>query len=242
MAISVCLLAYREADNLRVLLPQIKENVEKCGEEYEILIIDGAKSMDDTEEVCKEHGVKYFNQKYPNFGGAYRTGIETAQYDKFLIMDADGSHPVTAIPDIYNLYKTGNYDVVIGSRYVKGGVTNDYVVSIVLSKILNMIFRICLGLKGKDLSTDFRMYDTAQLKKCELESQYFDIVEEILLKLELNKPNKPNKQKLRIGETPIYFDKRISGESKRDMGKFIIGYLKTIVRLTLMRIKFLFKK
>ena len=206
MAISVCLLAYREADNLRVLLPQIKENVEKCGEEYEILIIDGAKSMDDTEEVCKEHGVKYFNQKYPNFGGAYRTGIEAAQYDKFLIMDADGSHPVTAIPDIYNLYKTGNYDVVIGSRYVKGGVTNDYVVSIVLSKILNMIFRICLGLKGKDLSTDFRMYDTAQLKKCELESQYFDIVEEILLKLELNKPNK---QKLRIGETPIYFDKRI---------------------------------
>ena len=136
MAISVCLLAYREADNLRVLLPKIKENVEKCGEEYEILIIDGATSMDDTEAVCKEHGVKYFNQKYPNFGGAYRTGIEKAQYDKFLIMDADGSHPVTAIPAIYNLYKSGKYDVVIGSRYVKGGVTNDYMVSIVLSKIL----------------------------------------------------------------------------------------------------------
>ncbi len=239
MAISVCLLAYREADNLRVLLPQIKENVEKCGEEYEILIIDGAKSMDDTEKVCKEHGAKYFNQKYPNFGGAYRTGIEVAQYDKFLIMDADGSHPVTAIPAIYNMYKTGNYDVVIGSRYVKGGVTNDFVVSIILSRILNIIFRICLGLKGKDLSTDFRMYDTAQLKQIQLESQYFDIVEEILLKLELNKPNK---QKLRIGETPIYFDKRISGESKRDMGRFIIGYLKTIVRLTWIRIRSSFKQ
>ncbi len=239
MAITVCLLAYKEADNLRVLLPKIKENVEKCGEEYEILIIDGAKSMDDTEVVCKEHGVKYFNQKYPNFGGAYRTGIEAAKYDKFLIMDADGSHPVTAIPAIYKMYKTGKYDVVIGSRYVKGGVTNDYAFSIFLSRVLNVIFRVCLGLKGKDLSTDFRMYNTAQLKKCKLESQYFDIVEEILLKLELNKPNK---EKLRIGETPIYFNKRIGGESKRDMGKFVIGYLKTIIRLTWMRIKYCFKK
>ena len=69
------------------------------------------------------------------------------------ILPADGSHPVTAIPEIYNMYKTGNYDVVIGSRYVEGGVTNDYPVSIFLSRVLNIIFRICLGLKGKDLST-----------------------------------------------------------------------------------------
>ncbi|MBQ8519315.1 MAG: glycosyltransferase [Agathobacter sp.] len=239
MAISVVLLAYREAENLRVLLPQIKEQVEKCGEEYEILIVDGATSADDTEVVCKEMGARYVNQKYPNFGGAYRTAIEEAKNDKFLIMDADGSHPVTAIPAIHALYKTGNYDVVIGSRYVEGGVTNDYPVSIFLSRVLNIIFRICLGLKGKDLSTDFRMYDTKSLKEIKLESQYFDIVEEILLKLELNKKDKT---KLRIGETPIYFDKRISGESKRDMGKFIIGYLKTIVRLTWMRITYVFKK
>lgn len=238
MAISVCLLAYKEADNLRVLLPQVKEYVGKCGEKYEIFVIDGIKSADDTEEVCKEHDVRYYNQKYPNFGGAYRTGIEIAQYDKFLIMDADGSHPVTAIPAIYNMYKTGQYDVVIGSRYVKGGVTNDYMISILLSRILNVVFRICLGLKGKDLSTDFRMYDSAQLKQCELECQYFDIVEEILLKLELNKTDK---QKLRIGETPIYFDKRIGGDSKRDMGKFVIGFVKTIFRLTWMRMKYAFK-
>ena len=239
MAINVVLLAYKEEENLRVLLPEIKEQVEKCGEDYEILIVDGAVSADNTEEVCKEFGARYVNQKYPNFGGAYRTGIEEAKNDKFLIMDADGSHPVTAIPEIYNMYKTGNYDVVIGSRYVKGGVTNDYPFSIFLSRVLNIIFRVCLGLKGKDLSTDFRMYDTAQLKQIKLESQYFDIVEEILLKLELNKPNKG---KLRIGETPIYFDKRINGESKRDMGKFIIGYLKTIIRLTWMRFTYAFKK
>ena len=46
MGISVVLLAYREEENLRVLLPKIKEEVEKCGEEYEILVVDTAKPLD----------------------------------------------------------------------------------------------------------------------------------------------------------------------------------------------------
>lgn len=37
MGISVVLLAYKEEENLKVLLPQIIENVEKTGEEFEIL-------------------------------------------------------------------------------------------------------------------------------------------------------------------------------------------------------------
>ena len=40
MGISLVLLAYKEEDNLRVLLPQIIEEVEKCNEEYEILVVE----------------------------------------------------------------------------------------------------------------------------------------------------------------------------------------------------------
>ena len=50
MGISVVLLAYREEENLRVLLPKIKEEVEKCGEEYEILVVDTAKPLDNTKD------------------------------------------------------------------------------------------------------------------------------------------------------------------------------------------------
>ena len=48
MGISLVLLAYKEEDNLRVLLPQIIEEVEKCNEEYEILVVDTAKPLDNT--------------------------------------------------------------------------------------------------------------------------------------------------------------------------------------------------
>ena len=37
MGISVVLLAYKEAENLKVLLPEIKKYVERCKEDYEIL-------------------------------------------------------------------------------------------------------------------------------------------------------------------------------------------------------------
>ena len=72
MGISVVLLAYKEAENLKVLLPQIKKNVEKTGENYEILVIDTMETMDETPQVCKEFGAKYINQEEPYFGGAFR--------------------------------------------------------------------------------------------------------------------------------------------------------------------------
>ena len=238
MGISVVLLANREEENLRVLLPKIKEEVEKCGEEYEILVVDTAKPLDNTKDVCREFGARYINQKYPGFGGAFRTAIKCANKNKFLIMDSDGSHPPAKIPEIYEKFVQGKYDVVIGSRYVKGGKTNDAFTSIVMSHMLNFAFRICLGLQAKDLSTDYRMYHTRQLKKVDLECENYDVLEEVLLKLKLNKQDR----KLLIGEVPIDFQKRMYGESKRQLGKFIISYLKTIVRLTFMRIRSSFRK
>ena len=206
MSISVALLAYKEAENLKILLPQIIEQVEKCGEEYEILVVDTKEPLDNTAEVCAEYGAVYINQEYPGFGGAFRTAIQYAQKDKFLILDSDGSHPPKNIPDLYQMFATGQYDVVIGSRYVKGGKTDDAKSSIIMSHMLNFAFRICLGISAKDISTDYRMYHTEQLKKVELTCVNYDVLQEVLLKLKLNKADR----RLRIGEVPIYFQKPVS--------------------------------
>lgn len=230
MAISTVMLAYKEAENLKVLIPKIQQQLEKTGEDYEIIIVDSAKPLDNTDEVCRDFGAKYVNQRYPNFGGAFRTGIEEAKYDKFLILDADGSHDPKYIYDIYKKFITG-CDVVIGSRYVKGGKTNDSKISTVMSLILNSTFRICLGLKARDISTDYRMYDTKQLKRVELSCENFDILQEVLLKMKLNNP------KLVIDEVPISFEKRAFGESKRRLIPFIIGYIKTLFRLIALKNK-----
>lgn len=231
--ITVALLSYKEAENLKVLIPQIKEKFDATGEDYEILVIDTQEPLDDTPEVCKEFGCIYKNQEYPGFGGAFRTAIKYANMDKFFILDSDGSHDPKYIPKIYEEFMKGGVDLVIGSRYVKGGQTSDAKSSIIMSHILNFFFRKVIGVSAKDISTDFRMYHTADLKAVELKYKNYDVLEEVLLKIRLNKPNK----KLVITEVPISFHKRLYGESKRQLIPFIISYIRSLFELTAMRMR-----
>jgi Glycosyltransferases involved in cell wall biogenesis len=229
MGVSVVLLAYKEAENLRILLPQIKKYITELDVDYEIIVVDTKEAMDDTRTVCIENEVKYVNQEEDFFGGAFRTGIKYASKDIFLILDSDGSHDPSKIPEIYSKFITGA-DVVIGSRYIKGGKTNDSISSVVMSKILNTIFRMCLGIKAKDISTNYRMYHTSQLKKVVLSCRNYDVLEEVLLKLKIQK------QDFIIKEIPIEFKKRVFGESKRNLIPFVVSYIKTLIRLFNMRI------
>ena len=55
MSISVVMLAYKEAENLKVLLPRVNEVLDEIGEKYEVIIIDSAEPLDNTDA----------RQKYP---------------------------------------------------------------------------------------------------------------------------------------------------------------------------------
>jgi len=233
--VTVSLLTYKEAENLKVLIPDIIANVEKLGVPYTIRIVDTEKALDDTPAVCaawreKGYDVAYANQQEPGFGGAFKTAISLAQREHFLILDSDGSHNPVYIPAMYQKFTAESCDVVIGSRYVKGGKTNDSKASIVMSRILNTVFRLFLGIKAKDISTDFRLYRTDQLKAVKLDNVNYDVLQEVLLKLKLNKPD------LKIGEVPISFEKRKYGESKRRLLPFILSYIRSLFRLTWIRI------
>ena len=230
MGISACLLAYKEAENLRALLPQVHAALKETGEEHEIIVVDTQTPLDDTADVCREQGARYVNQEEPHFGGAFRTAIRHASLDTFLIMDADGSHKPEYIAPIHKLFARGA-DVVIGSRYVRGGKTQDSALSVAMSKILNRAYRWCLGIKAKDISTNFRMYRTEQLKNVNIRNDHYDVLQEVLFMLKRANPA------LDIRETPITFDKRMFGESKRRLLPFVFSYMRTLFRLMGMRLR-----
>lgn len=231
MSIGVVLLSYKEEENLKFLIPDIKEEMRKVDEDYQIYVIDSMTPLENTKQLCEKHGVIYINQKYPGFGGAFRTAIESVNTDKFLIMDSDGSHNPSYIPEIYECFVKNNADLVIGSRYAKGGKTNDAKSSVILSRILNFVFRHIIGIKAKDISTDFRLYKTEQLKAVNLKCENYDVLQEVLLKLKLNKSD------LIVKEIPIIFYKRKHGKSKRKLLKFTISYLKSIFVFTGMKVR-----
>ena len=120
--------------------------------------------------------------------------------------------------------QNGNYDIVIGSRYIKGGKTDNPFILVFMSYVLNISYRLFFRLNVSDVSDSFRIYKSEIVKGLNLQCENFDVVEEILIKANLNKS-------LNIKEIPIVFNKRMYGESKRDLFRFILSYIGTIKKL-----------
>lgn len=230
MTLSVVMPAYLEAENLKNIIPLIHSALRDKIDDYEIIAVDTVEPMDNTSEVCQMNGAVCVSRRGGNsYGDAIRTGIESASGKYLVIMDADGSHNPQDILRFYKEATENGFDLVIGSRYCKNGKTDNNFILRFMSYILNIMYRILFGLKVKDVSDSYRLYNSEKLRSITLECVNFDIVEEILIKLNYEYKD------FRIKEVPISFSKRAAGESKRDLKKFIVSYLKTIKRL--MKIK-----
>ena len=222
--LTVMLPAYNEAATLRDLLPTIKAAAATLTPNYEILILDTQTAMDDTAEVCAINGVRHIRRSGGNqYGDAIRTGIAEARGTHLLCMDADGSHNASYFASMWA--RRADFDIVIGSRYVAGGHTENPAILIWMSYILNLTFRVVFNIRAKDVTNSFRLYRTAILKPMRLESNDFDILEEILIKAVTHCPP------ARVGEVPVTFGRRKAGESKRKLLQFALGYFNTLQKL-----------
>lgn len=222
--LSVILPAYSEEENLRLLIPRIRHACEELSQDHEILVIDTMAPTDGTPELCQEEGIRYLNRTGGNlYGDAIRTGIAAASGRHVIFMDADGSHPPHFLNDLFR--ERHRADIVVASRYVEGGFTENNAVLIWMSWIVNVGYRVVLGLKCKDVSNSFKLYPGAALRNVQLRCNNFDIVEEILYKIMRQNP------RFRIKEVPFSFKKRMFGQTKRNLVSFIFSYVVTLFRL-----------
>ena len=222
--LTVILPAYNEAATLRDLLPTIKAAAAALTPNFEILILDTQTAMDNTAEVCELNGVRHIRRSGGNqYGDAIRTGIAEARGKYLLCMDADGSHSASYFASMWE--QRNNFDIVIGSRYVAGGHTENPAILIWMSYAVNLTFRIVFNIHAKDVTNSFRLYRTGVLKPMRLNSNDFDILEEILIKAVTHRPAAT------VGEVPVTFGRRKAGESKRKLLQFALGYFNTLRKL-----------
>lgn len=222
--LSITIAAYREAENLAIMLPSIKAAAVALTPNFEVLIVDTQEAMDDTAEICAANGVRHVRRTGGNsYGDAVRTIISEARGAYILNMDADGSHSPGYLSSIWA--QRDRYDITIGSRYAPGGHTDNPLILIWMSYVVNLTFRVAFSINAKDVTNSFRLYRRHVVTSMRLESNDFDILEEILIKASLHNPP------ARIGEVPVTFERRKAGESKRKLVQFAFGYLKTLKRL-----------
>jgi len=229
--LSVVIPAYNEADNLKLVLPKVIHVLNGLKHSFEILIIDTETPLDDTMDVCESYAsnhVRYIlRSQGPSFGSAVRTGINQSKGKYVVCMDADGSHDAELIETLYS--HRNDADVVVASRYVKGGGTENSWALKQMSLIVNIVFRLVFAINCKDISNSYKLYDGQQLRALDLRCENFDLVEEILVRLKRAKPT------LQILEIPCFFRQRKHGYTKRKLLLFVVTFLYTLVRLRFMK-------
>lgn len=207
-----------EKENLKDLLPGIFGLMPNIS----VLVVDD-NSFDGTQELLKSMKNDFANlfilERKNNFGyglssmEGFRWIFETS-FDYLVTMDADFSHDFNEIPAL--LEKLENFDVAIGSRYVKnGGIKNWNFFRRILSRFANLYVKIILNLPVVDATTGFNAYRVSSLKKINLNkinsNGYAFLVE---LKYRLFKAG------TMFIEHPIMFNERREGKSKMS-GKII---------------------
>lgn len=212
----ICMPTYNEKDNIRNIIPAIHAAVP----EVHILVIDD-NSPDGTGAIADEMAaaderihVLHRTQKQ-GLGPAYIAGFRWAMergYDYIFEMDADFSHQPKYLPGM--IAALGEHDVVIGSRYVAGGGTENWgLIRQFISRGGGLYARTILGVKIKDLTAGFIGWRAYVLDAIDL-----DTVEASGYVFQIEMKYRAHQRGFKILEIPITFPDREVGESKMSGG------------------------
>jgi dolichol-phosphate mannosyltransferase len=203
---------YNEAENLRWIVRRVRT----ATPHVDVLVVDDS-SPDGTGVVADEIAaadpqvtVLHRSEK-AGLGAAYLHGFRVALdrgYDVVGEMDADGSHQPEQLPRL--LAALPSADLVIGSRWVRGGSVVNWPLSRkALSVGGNIYARLLLGLPIRDVTAGYRLFRRTTLEAIDLGS-----VESAGYIFQTDLAFRTVRAGLRVVEVPIEFVERVRGESK----------------------------
>jgi glycosyltransferase involved in cell wall biosynthesis len=202
MDLSVILPVVNECENLRVLIPRLRALIDRAHLQFEILVIDGG-STDGTQETATALGARVVKERRRGYAGALETGFAEATGDYLLTLDADLSHEPDFVAKLWRA--RAQADIIIASRYTRGGVAYTSILRSFLSRLLNVALRRLLAMPVRDLSSGFRLYRREAVAGFQFEGRNFEVLEEILVKAYA--------QGYSIFEVPFIYFPRESGRS-----------------------------
>ena len=236
MKVSIILPTYNEAGNIGQLIKTI--NCQKELKEYqlEFVVVDD-NSPDHTAAIVKALTKKipiklFVRTKQKGLASAILYGIRRSSGQIIVLMDTDFNHRPEDIARLLEPIINQRADLVIGSRYIKGGgmhVSEAGAIQFLGSKLGNFfVNKILLGLPVKESLSGFVVIKRKALSQLNLTSifqGYGDYCIRLLYQA--------YRQGYRLIEIPVVYGKRRYGKSKSNLVKMFIEYLKTAISLKL---------
>jgi dolichol-phosphate mannosyltransferase len=226
---------YNERENIEALVAQLLD----LPTNVHVIVVDD-NSPDGTGHIADGLAAQYDGRVTVihragklGLGTAYIAGFRgalNADADLICTMDADFSHNPRYIPAMVDKIEQSS-DLVIGSRYVRGGGTAGCTFDRkLLSWGANAFARTALGLQAHDTTAGFRCYRREVLESMaldEIKASGYSFLIEMLYRVQ--------RRGWRVGEVPIIFENRRLGTSKISRNE-VTRAIATVLRLSKARL------
>ena len=153
--VSIVVPAYNEAQGIELTLGQIMDTLQKMEQPGEIIVVDDG-SDDETGNVARAAGAKVVRHPINSgYGRSLITGIEIANYDTVVIVDADGTYPIEQLPELLSFFRTG-FDMVVGAR--QGRHYRGSLMKWILRGVFRFLVEFTCGRSIPDINSGFRIF------------------------------------------------------------------------------------
>ena len=201
MRILIIIPAFNEGENIK----RVVENLQKNYPQYDYVVVNDG-SNDDTPFVCRENAYNLIDLP-ANLGlaGAFQTGMKYAwrkKYDAALQFDGDGQHRPEYIEKMISTMEKGQYDIVIGSRFVEQN--KPFTLRMLGSKLISFLILLTTFHHIKDPTSGMRLYGKSVLSEYANNLSYS--TEPDTLAYLINR-------RCKVAEVQVKIDDRIAGTS-----------------------------
>jgi len=207
---------YNEAENIESLVSTARRELARVVEDHHVLVVDDG-SPDGTGQIADalaaedDHVEVLHRTQKEGLGRAYIAGFEyalRAGADLIIEMDADYSHDPRDLPRLLAAAQTA--DLVLGSRYTRGGGVSDWsLVRRLISRGGSWYARRLLGVGVRDLTGGFKCFRRETLNRIDYRDTHANGYG---FQIELT--YRTIQAGMRVVEIPIVFRDRQAGKSK----------------------------
>ena len=228
--VSIIIPTYNESKNILQILKSIGENLPLNFSTQAIVVDDN--SPDGTGKIVEDYlkNVKKIadytvdiihRTAKKGLSSAILKGLQYAKGDTIIVMDSDFSHPPQIIPRMLEALKKYQCDIVVASRYVKGGNIHGWPLKRkLMSKLATVIAKKGLGVRITDPMSGFFAFKRTIIKGLKFDAIGFKMLLEILVKT----------KGATVKEIPYTFTDREFGSSKVTVST-AFDYAKSVYKL-----------
>jgi glycosyltransferase involved in cell wall biosynthesis len=220
--VSIIIPVYNEGANFSILWKELTRQVACEFKAYVVYDFDGDDTVPVANKIIEGGDTRLKlikNNIKRGVVGAVCTGFNSVDSGPVLVVMADLSDDLSIVTQMLKLYNQG-YDVIVGSRYVKGGrLIGGPVLKQSMSRVAGLSLHWLRRIPTTDATNAFKMYDREMLRDIVIESNGgFELNLEITVKAFL--------AGYKITEIPSTWTDRTAGTSKFKLWSWLPSYLK----------------